>query len=54
MVNIAGSPGDYFTLGNGDVFSGNLTNTPVPVPGALWLLGSGFIGLLGFRKRFGS
>jgi hypothetical protein len=26
--------------------------TSVPVPGALFLLGSGLIGLLGFRKRF--
>lgn len=26
--------------------------TPVPLPGALWLLGSGFIGLLGLGRRF--
>jgi hypothetical protein len=26
----------------------------VPIPGAVWLLGSGFIGLLGFRKKFKS
>lgn len=25
---------------------------PAPIPGAIWLLGSGFIGLVGFRKRF--
>jgi hypothetical protein len=24
----------------------------VPIPGAVWLLGSGLVGLLGFRKRF--
>lgn len=25
--------------------------TPVPIPGALWLLGSGLVGLVGLRKR---
>jgi len=29
----------------------DLSYTPVPVPGALWLLGSGIIGLVAFRKR---
>ena len=24
----------------------------VPIPGALWLLGSGLVGLLGFRRKF--
>jgi len=27
------------------------TGSPVPVPGAVWLLGSGFIGLIGLRKK---
>jgi hypothetical protein len=26
--------------------------TVVPIPGAVWLLGSGLIGLVGFRKKF--
>ena len=26
--------------------------TPVPVPGAVWLLGSGLLGIAGLRKRF--
>ncbi len=26
--------------------------TPVPIPAAVWLLGSGLIGLVGLRKRF--
>jgi len=28
------------------------TGTTVPIPGAMWLLGSGLIGLVGFRKKF--
>lgn len=27
-------------------------NSPVPIPGAIWLLGSGLVGLVGFRKKF--
>lgn len=27
------------------------TNRPVPIPGAVWLLGSGLIVLMGFRKK---
>lgn len=30
----------------------NVDYTPVPVPAAIWVLGSGLMGLLGFRKRF--
>jgi hypothetical protein len=26
--------------------------TPVPIPGAVWLLGSGLVGLIGARRRF--
>ena len=26
-------------------------NTPVPIPGAVWLLGSGIVGLIGLRRR---
>ena len=25
---------------------------PVPIPGAVWLLGSGLIGLIGLRRKF--
>lgn len=49
-----------------DLFYGSLTdqgceiflngaemiNVPIPIPGAIWLLGSGLIGLVGFRRRF--
>ncbi len=29
----------------------SLTGNAVPIPGAVWLLGSGFIGLIGLRKK---
>ena len=29
-----------------------LTVSPVPIPGAIWLLSSGLIGLVGFRRKF--
>jgi len=29
-----------------------VTGTPVPIPAAAWLLGSGLIGLIGLRRRF--
>jgi hypothetical protein len=34
--------------------SGDVINTPVPIPGAVWLLGSGIIGLIGVRRKFRS
>ena len=30
----------------------NLTYTPVPIPAAVWLLGTGLIGLVGLRRNF--
>lgn len=30
---------------------GTLTAGPVPIPGALWLLGSGLLGLVGIRRK---
>lgn len=33
------------------VLSGDVTNTPVPLPGAVWLLGAGLVGLVGVRRR---
>ena len=42
--------GDGDTHGNAnfiDAFGAN----PVPIPGAVWLLGSGLLGLLGIRRK---
>ncbi len=33
------------------VLSGDISNYPVPIPAAVWLLGSGLIGLVGLRRR---
>lgn len=35
-----------------DVTSAVLSPTSVPIPAALWLLGSGLIGLIGLRRKF--
>lgn len=32
--------------------SSQLTVSPVPIPGAVWLLGSGIVGLVGLRKKY--
>ncbi len=29
-----------------------VTKTPTPIPGAVWLLGTGLLGLVGLRKKF--
>jgi hypothetical protein len=44
----------YFTLTDNYVGIVNLTTktSPVPLPGAIWLLGSGLLGLAGLRKQF--
>lgn len=48
---------DYSTPGNpnfaGQITSlaGQITGSPVPVPAALWLFGSGLLGLAGMRKK---
>jgi hypothetical protein len=33
-------------------YIGSYLVRPVPIPGAVWLLGSGLVGLLGLRKKF--
>lgn len=53
MIEILyGNNGDYrFDHGNVNVFI-TASSTPVPIPAAIWLLGSGLIGLIGLRRKF--
>ena len=44
---VAPSGGDGWALDYAE-----LTINPVPIPGAVWLLGSGLVGLAGLRRRF--
>lgn len=37
---------------NGDIANFNFEANPVPVPAAVWLLGSGLVGLLGVRRKY--
>jgi len=42
-----------YSLGSSSTFAvDNFGATSVPVPGAIWLLGSGLLGLIGVRKRY--
>jgi hypothetical protein len=45
MVNAGGAGGPAVNLTN-------INASPVPIPAAAWLLGSGLIGLVGLRRRF--
>lgn len=60
-VEIAGDPGDLSVIMTNlpdypysviSEFHIGILQTPVPIPGAVWLLGSGLIGLTGFRRWF--
>ncbi len=52
-LNYTGYSG--FTFGSADglnpAYLSITTSSPVPVPGAIWLLGSGLVGLIGFSRR---
>ena len=37
------------TLNSGSI---TVTSNPVPIPGAIWLFGSGIMGLAGLRRKF--
>jgi hypothetical protein len=39
--------------GSGTIHVDNFGVSPVPIPGALWLLGSGLLGLAGLRRKLG-
>ena len=53
FVGYKGGTLHSYTFTGGDLsFSGlNVNITPVPLPGAVWLFGSGLLGLIGFKLR---
>ena len=44
-----------YSYGLGDIgtpgMAGSFTPSPVPLPGAVWLLSSGLVGLIGISRR---
>jgi hypothetical protein len=46
--------GGYSDYRNSDFGFYALETTPTPIPGAVWLLGSGLVGLVGLRRKFRS
>lgn len=50
-VTVAGFKNNYVELEALGCFSGNCATAEVPVPAAVWLFGSGLIGLVGVARR---
>lgn len=50
-LGFSATPGANFAFNSVAVYSGDVLNTPVPVPAALWLLGSGLVGLATIARR---
>jgi len=47
----SGTPAVGHALTSVQLFSGNVVNSPVPVRSAVWLFGSGLLGLAGIARR---
>ena len=45
-------PDGQLDLHGGTITSATIDISAVPIPGEVWLLGSGLIGLVGIRRRF--
>ena len=62
MINASGYSGDYAAFFGPQIGMSGMSGTTftvteiqlqtVPIPGAVWLLGSGLMGLLGLRRIF--
>jgi uncharacterized membrane protein len=51
-INDGGTIVGYYGDASGHIHGFEAIPAPVPIPGAVWLLGSGLIGLVGIRRRF--
>jgi hypothetical protein len=49
---IVGAKVQGIPVPDGGSTSGEIKDTPVPIPGAAWLLGPGLLSLIGFRKKY--
>lgn len=51
FVNVAGLPFNTSTFARINLSVEGGPPTPIPIPGAIWLFGSGLIGLFGLRRK---